>query len=349
MAPSIEDLQTAMESVREQAQHPPDRLDLVRRKVRRGARIRLAGAAAATALAVGVAFVLVAPSDRSSGPSATPSPTPSLTGTPATGFRATEQGMQLVLAVKYSVLNQTARLTFTPTGPNSLLIVSCDQEGAIYQLGTGASSCGYSKPGAPPGELNDGAEDYLDTTVGVPISIDLVATRGDAQHSLMDMATLNHYLSKTPRESGGWTAAVYSGTCTSDTCKTMKDIAKNPRGVKYKDPTVGLKMISKSTGTADAQRTPVRTKGHRVVLHLVCDAGPAWAVTWLDGKLSMPIPCEAAESRGVFRSEKPGRLEIAVFPASAAQPTKPTKSDIAKLMKHPDPMGKWTLQVYDHD
>jgi hypothetical protein len=91
----------------------------------------------------------------------------------------------------------------------------------------------------------------------------------------------------------------------------------------------------------------VETKGRKVKLHLVCDAGPAWAITWLDGRMSKPIPCEAAESRGVFWSEKPGRLEIAVFPASAEPPTNPTKSDIAKLMKHPDPMGKWTLQVYD--
>jgi hypothetical protein len=328
-----------MESVRTQAQHPPDRLDQVRRRVRRGARIRVATGAAATALAVGLSFVFLSHlGGGSSSPVAAPSPAPSLTGKPASVLRGTQDGMLLIRAVKYDVLNQMARVTFTPTGPHTVIAFSCEKIGALWEMGR-LSECGNPPTGrTPKGEFNGGYR-YIKTTAGVPVSIDMLATDDNSQANPMDRATLDRYLSRNPRKSGGWTVAVYSGTCTSSTCRTFEE----HRSIIGDIPV----LLSKDSGTADSKRIPVQTKGRKVELHLVCDAGPAWAVTWLNGKMSKSIPCEAAESWGVFWTEEPGRLEIAVFPASAASPSNLTKSDIAKSMKHPDPMGKWTLQVYD--
>lgn len=344
MSPSMRDLRATMEAAGAGIDHPADRLDLIRRRVRRGRRRRLAAGAAAVAL--GTAGVLTfLPSPEGPAPQLVrPAPTPSLTGRPATGLPASNEGMRLVTAVEYGVLNQAARLTFTPTGPNSLIVFRCDQQSTIYELGVGSVGCG-SPPTSdtPPSEPNGGSF-YLDPTAGVPVSVDLFATREGITVDNSDAASADRYLSGAARENGVWTVAVYSGTCTSGHCKDSEEFKKNPGPRKHEDPTAGRKPISTSTGAADSRRTPVRTKGHRVDLHLVCTEGAAWAVTWLDGEISEPIPCEAAESSGVHWSAKPGRLEIAVFPASA----KPTadRTEIARLMKHPDPMGAWTLQVY---
>jgi len=342
----MRDLRAAMEAAGTGIDHPADRLDLVRRRVRRGRRRRLAVGASAVALGTGAVFTFLPPSQGTTPLLVQPpAPTPSLTGRPVTGLPEREEGMRLVTAVKYDVLNQAARLTFTPTGPNSMIIFRCDQPGATYRLGVSAAGCGSPPtPDTPPNAPNGGAS-YLDTTAGVPVSVDLFAARGGIREDLSDAASAGRYLSKAARESGGWTVAVYSGICTSGHCKTVEESKKNPGSQERKDPTAGRKPISTSTGIADSRRTPVRTKDRRVDLHLVCTEGAAWAVTWLDGRISKPIPCEAAESSGVHWSAKPGRLEIAVFPASA-NPTA-DRTEIARLMKHPDPMGEWTLQVYE--
>ena len=345
MSPSMRDLRTTMEAAGTGIDHPADRLDLVRRRVRRSRRRHLAAGAAAVVLGTGAVFAFLPSSQGTTPQLVQPTPTPSLTGRPVTGLPASEEGMGLVTAVKYDVLDQAARLTFTPTGPTSLIVFRCDQPGTVYQLGVGASECG-SPPTSdtPPTEPNGGTI-YLDTVAGVPVSMDLFATRGGIGSDLSDAASADRYLSGAARESGGWTVAVYSGNCTSGHCETLEEIKKNSGPQKREDPTAGRKPISTSTGTADSRRTPVRTKSHRVDLHLVCTEGAAWAVTWLDGRISKPIPCEAAESSGVHWSAKPGRLEIAVFPASANLTE--DRTEIARLIQHPDPMGEWTLQVYE--
>ena len=345
MSPSMRDLRAAMEAAGAGMDHPADRLDLIRRRVRRGRRRRLAAGAAVVALGTGAVFVSLPLSEGTTPQLIRPAPTPSLTGRPVTGLPAREEGMKLVTAVKYDVLNQTARLTFTPTGPTSLIVFRCDQPGAVYQLGSGAVGCGSPPtPDTPPTEPNGGTS-YHDTTAGVPVSVDLFATREGIRTDLSDAASADRYLSRAVRENGGWTVAVYSGICTSGHCKTLEELKEHPGPQEHEDPTAGREPISTSTGIADSRRTPVRTKGHRVDLHLVCAEGAAWAVTWLDGRISKPIPCEAAESSGVHWSAKPGRLEIAVFPASTTPTAAPT--EIARLMKHPDPMGEWTLKVYE--
>ncbi|GAB2855777.1 hypothetical protein GCM10022221_64190 [Actinocorallia aurea] len=344
MSPSMRDLRAAMEAARPGIDHPADRLDQIRRRVRRSRRRRLAAGAGAVALGTGAVLVL-APSGGTAPQLVRPAAAPLLTGRPVTGLPASQEGMSLVTAVRYDTLNQAARLTFTPTGPTSLIVFRCEQPGTTYQLGRSAAECGSPPtPDTPPTEPNGGSS-YRETTAGVPVSVDLFATGEGVRTDILDAASAGRYLSEAVRERGGWTVAVYSGICTSPHCQAREERGEHPGPQEHEDPTAGRNPIATSTGIADSKRTPVRTNGHRVDLHLVCTEGAAWAVTWLDGKISQPIPCEAAESSGVHWSAKPGRLEIAVFPAS----TSPTadRAEIARLMKSPDPMGAWTLKVYE--
>ncbi|ROO86934.1 hypothetical protein EDD29_4520 [Actinocorallia herbida] len=345
MSPSMRDLRAVMEDAGDGMDHPADRLDLVRRRVGRSRRRRLAAGAAAVALGVGAVFAFLPSSEGTTSQFVQPGPTPPLSGRPVTGLPESAEGMRLVTAVKYDVLNRPAHLTFTPTGPTSLIIFRCDQPGAVYQRGVGAVGCGSPPtPDTPPTEPNGGSS-YHDTTAGVPVSMDLFATGEGVRSDISDADSADRYLAGAARENGGWTVAVYSGTCTSPHCQSVEEFKEHPGPREPEDPAAGREPLSTRTGTADSRRTPVRTEGHGVDLHLVCAEGAAWAVTWLDGRISRPIPCEAAESSGVHWSAGPGRLEIAVFPASA-NPTA-NKAAIARLMKHPDPMGAWTLKVYE--
>ncbi len=114
MSPSMRDLRATMEAAGTGIEHPADRLDQVRRRVRRGRRRRLAAGAAAVALGTGTVFAFLPPSEGRTPQLIRPAPTPSLTGRPVTGLPASQEGMRLVTAVKYDVLNQTARLMKHP-------------------------------------------------------------------------------------------------------------------------------------------------------------------------------------------------------------------------------------------
>src|SRR5689334_16143836 len=113
-----------------------------------------------------------------------------------------------------------------------------------------------------------------------------------------------------------------------------------------------MKQLVNTQGIADSQKKTVRftpTSG-RVRLRLVRLEGAGWAATWENGKLSSAMSCGAAGSTGAFWDKMfdPGKatdLRIAVFPASVKRVM--TAAGVAKAMKHPDPKGTWTLQVYD--
>jgi hypothetical protein len=328
----MQDLRAVMEAA-DAGAGPADRLELIRNRVRRTRRVQLAAGTAATALILGAVFALV----PGLGGRATPAVT--MTGSPASGYPQTLQSLPLLKAVKYDRFGKKARLTIVPTGTTTAISFACGQPVRIsfeYKEVPNSGLCLGSTPEPNP-------EYSMKTKVGVPLTLDLLALPENA-HLQQDPQHIDKVTVTGPPTSGIWSVGVYSGTCTRRACLP-------PIGGPW-DQTAGMKQMAKAQGIADSQKKTVRftsTSG-RVRLRLVCLDGASWAATWDNGKLSAMIRCDRAEADGYYSdlTFEPGRatdLQLAVFPASTHPVA--TVAGIAKLMKHPDPMGTWTLQVYD--
>src|SRR3954447_24613530 len=106
MSPSMQDLRAVMETANTGAGHPADRMELIRRRVRRARRVQLAAGAAATALTLGAVFALVPGSGGGAAPVA------AMPGRPASdSYPPTLQGLSLLKAVKYEFFGAKAQLT----------------------------------------------------------------------------------------------------------------------------------------------------------------------------------------------------------------------------------------------
>ncbi|MEO5875311.1 MAG: hypothetical protein ABIS86_18075 [Streptosporangiaceae bacterium] len=326
MSPTLRDLRATMESANAGAPHPGDRLELIRRRVRRSGRLRIAAGTVATALLLGLAFAVVPG----------PGPAAPTAGSPDTTFPRRLTGLDLVTAVRYDRLRTTVDLTFTPTGPTTLISMTCTQPLMVYVVPPGPEQptveCGGPVPGASPST-------YLPIGRGVPLTLKMVAVPWGR-----------------PRQSGstdsrkvtgdGWSVGIYSGTCAPGACDRP---ASDPD-----TELAGRTQIGRGLGTADGRKQSFSfTPGKPTVkLRLVCVEGAAWAVLWQNGVRAEPIPCEAAEAKGAFRvlTVEPGKrldLQIVVFPASTNPVEDPSEADITRLMKRSESFGGWTLTLHE--
>lgn len=342
MPHTMQDLRELMEDRSAGAPHPPDRLGQVRRRIRRGARLRAASAAVGTAgvaVAVG-AFLTSAPGagDRprpASGPK-TVELSPPRPGTPP------KEGMAALGDKFLFRVGEKTRLRIVPTGRTTLLTNRCSAEVAIYEVKEGELSGGGCSPGS------EGSSSYLATVPGRPIILDLVALPSRAPEP-SGLKGLDAYLGAHRPVAAAWSVHVYSGTCTSETCKTPE------RGAGVQGPpTSGLKRLARTAGKGDGRvRTAAFTpSGRSVRLRVACVDGTAWAIVRVGGGTPRMVGCERAESFGVTWDQKarPGRrtdVDVRVLPAEADPGKRTDPAAIDDLMRGAAPAGTWTLEVYD--
>jgi hypothetical protein len=332
MSTNMQDLRAVMEAA-DAGTGPADRLELIRRRVKRTRRVQLTAGAAATAITLGAVFALM----PGLGGETTPAVT--MTGSAASGYPQTLQGLPLVKAVKYDRLRERAKLTIMPTATTTIISLDCDQPVMIFSETRNipsSTSCLGSAPG-------HGFQQAIETEAGVPLTVDLVALP-QAEAVQRDPQRIDKIALKGGPTPGTWSVGVYSGTCARWDCLPPR------RGPS--DQTTEMKQLANTQGIADSQKKTVQftpTSG-RVRLRLVCLEGAGWVATWQNGKLSSIRSCGEAGAAGFFWDTMfdPGKatdLQFAIFPASTERVG--TAAGIDEAMKHPDPKGTWTLQVYD--
>ncbi|URM94072.1 hypothetical protein LUW76_06875 [Actinomadura madurae] len=334
---SLEDLTEVMETRSAGGRPSPDLLPRVRRRIRWGNRRRAAGGAAGTALAVAAAFGAVqqfgqAPGDG--GP-------PVMTGAADAAFAKSppREGMDPVRELGFRLAGAKAGVRFTPTGPDSMITFRCSAQFTVYEVRNGVlSSVGC--------EGNNSGVGYLRTKAGDPVEFSTVALPLTAPQP-SSVAELDRYLAAHEPFPATWSVQIYSGTCTSSTCRSPV------RAVVPRPPVDGLKRIARTTRTADGRpRTIAFTPSGRTVRFRVgCVDGAAVAVVRGAGR-SKIVECERAESVGVVwdGTAEPGErngLTVAVLPAEAGTVAKGDDASLAAKMQGVEPAGKWTFEVYE--
>ncbi|WP_149261784.1 hypothetical protein [Actinomadura sp. K4S16] len=217
MAHTLKDLTEVMEAASAPGRPSPDLLADVRRRVGRGNRARAAAGALGVALVAGGTFGTVqalAGNDSGPAPRRQEALGPAMTGVTNGAFpdSARVEGLRPVAEVHYSEFGRTARLTFTPTGEFTMVRAADCGDATVFGLSHDTLS-----------SYRCGGEAYMLTTPGVPVTIETtVLSRGAARDvgNMPTLPALNRYLAAHKPTPGHWSVQVYSGPCTSDTCKT---------------------------------------------------------------------------------------------------------------------------------
>jgi hypothetical protein len=342
MAHDLKDLTAVMEAESARGVPSPDLLDGVRRRVRRGNRLRAAAAALGVVLVAGTAFGIVRQQD---GPEAHRREVlaPTMAGVTNDAFPRSRsvEGLKPVKEVRFSEFGRMARVTFTPTGPFTMYTSHCERDATWYvvvQEGVASSGCG--------------GESYLNTTPGVPVTVEVTALPVAVANELGEGPTvdaLNRFLAARAPIRGAWSLRAYSGPCDSDMCKLMTDPSFGSRPPQ--PPLTGLQRLGQMAGIADGRRhaVPLRERGKALRLRVTCLDGAAHAVVRIGGRAKV-VECEAAESAGVVWDAQAGggtdAVEVAVLPAEVYRVHGTDDAALAKAMKGVKPAGKWTLEVY---
>lgn len=229
--PTIEELRQTLDQASASAPNRIDRVAAVRRRVRRGNRMRVAGGAVAGVAALGVAALLVPGRGAGTGETspATVNVAAVMSASSGTALPEEDLGMRRVAAQRFSVSGKKARLTFTATGPNTEITIQCapgfiavdwvnghfSNSGDCNKQGASLGLTEISTPHA--GAIPAGKSVVLDMVV-LPRSVakTVAVLPGDAGSS--GKKTISQYLAETPGGRSTWSAAVYSGTCTDLGC-----------------------------------------------------------------------------------------------------------------------------------
>jgi hypothetical protein len=208
MAHDLKDLSEVMEAHSAGRLPSPDLLATVRRRVRRNNRLRLAAGAAGTAIAIGAGLTVAQHLGQVSEETNSP-----MTGVPNDAFlkSSPKEGMRPLREVRYSMAGRKARLTFTPTGPNTMITPRCAIDSTVYEVGNGDMASGDCGAGGA-------TELYLRTKRGIPVTFDFVALPHRHPGEFGTVADLDRYLTAHPATPASWSVRVYSGRCDIATC-----------------------------------------------------------------------------------------------------------------------------------
>ncbi|MBO2464740.1 hypothetical protein [Actinomadura violacea] len=339
MAYDLKDLTEVMEAETERGVPSPDLLATVRRRVRRGNRLRAAAAAFGVVLAAGTAFGVVQGQDGS-GAQKREVLAPTMAGVTNDAFPKSRsvEGLKPLKEVRFSEFGPIARVTFTPTGVFTMYTARCDRDATWYDIapqGPGSGGCG--------------SEGYLTTTPGVPVTLETTVLPAAAAQALGDRVTkgsLERYLSAHGTMSGAWSLRVYSGPCVNE-CQVMRRMRTEPE----QPPLSGLKQLGHATGIADGRDRPVplKERGKALRLRVTCLDGAATAVVRIGGRAKV-VDCEVGESQGVTWDQDAAyvtdAIGIAVLPAEAGAVNNTDGAALARQMRGAKPAGRWTLDVY---
>ncbi|GAA2164957.1 hypothetical protein [Actinomadura napierensis] len=341
MAHDLKDLTEVMEAESARGVPSPDLLDGVRRRVRRGNRLRVAAAALGMVLVAGTSFGIVQQKD---GPEAQNREVlaPAMSGVTNAAFPKSRsmEGLKPVKEVRFAEFGRIGRVTLIPTGPFTMYTARCERDATWYDVTHGMASTGC------------GGSSYMLTTPGVPITIETAVLPVAVASKLPDGSlpgAFNRFLAARAPVPGAWSLRVYSGPCASETCKMMRDSSFGSRAPQ--PPLTGLKVLGRATGTADGRgrRVPLKERGKALRLRVTCVDGAAHAVVRIAGRAKV-VECEAAESTGVVWDAEAGdgtdAIDIAVLPAEVARVPGTGDAALAKLMKGVKPAGTWKLEVY---
>ncbi|WP_433466653.1 hypothetical protein [Spirillospora sp. CA-128828] len=350
MARELKDLTEVMEAESARGVPSPDLLDGVRRRVRRGNRLRAAAAAFGVVLVAGAAFGIVQQQDGSARGRHALGPAPTMTGVVDQDFpdSAGRDGMQPLKEVRFSKLRAKGRFTVTPTGPFIGITLRCSGDFMVYQeRERGVFDGGGCGKGSPDGNSTSVSK----VTPGVPITIDAVAVPlkdgEQSPNALSSMAGIDRYLGSHGPMPGNWSVRVYSGRCDSDACTMLTRPPEQPKRL----PVAGLKRLARVTGAADGnfRTVPLKEPGKSTRMRVTCVDGAAVAVVRIGGRTKI-VDCESAESMGVVWDQDveggTNGIEMAVLPAEAGKVHGTGDAALAKLMNGVKPAGKWTLEVY---
>ncbi|QFG22385.1 hypothetical protein [Actinomadura sp. WMMB 499] len=337
MEHDLTDLREVMEN-RSAARAPdPDLHERLRRRIRRGRRIRLGAGAAAAVLAAGVAVPVLG--STGAGP-AKPERAPVLAGVPDDAFTSSgpKYGMAPLREVRYSSIVRKARVTYTPTGPDTMVEYRCDAPSKVYEVlpGGGLSGGGCDE--------NDSFEGYRHDEEGVAVTYQAVVVPLDVD--LRSVAELDRYVEEHSPAPGRWSVRIYSGECTAEACSKPSPAPRPGSRVK------GLERLAEARGVPDGRGRTVSfvPSGRSVRLRVTCLDGAALALVRWGGRTDT-VECEAAESLGAVLDHpvRPGErteLEIVVLPAAATAPASTDDAGVAEAMEGVEPDGTWKLEVF---
>ncbi|MWA01763.1 hypothetical protein F8568_015555 [Actinomadura sp. LD22] len=339
MAYELKDLTEVMEARSAGGVPSPDLLDGVRRRVRRGNRLRAAAAATGVVLAAGTVIGVVQQLDGPGGPSRWQEGS-AVTGAVNRAFPESRsvEGLKPVTERRFSWYGMLTRITFTPTGPYTRFTTYCSKAATSFEVVDGDLA-----------QADCAGAQYMLTTPGVPTTVQIAVLPVDEarQFTMTDDPTgLGRFLAGRRPERGNWSVRVYSGPCKSANCKLMRRTAPEPQ-----PPLTGLTRLGEATGAADGRRraVPLNTPAKALRIKVTCVDGAAHAVVRVAGRTKV-VECEAAESKGVVWDTEAGggadTVEVAVLPAEVPEVRGTGDAALAKAMKGVKPAGKWTLEVY---
>jgi hypothetical protein len=237
--PTIEELRRTLDQASAGAPDRSDRAAEVRRRIRRGNRMRVAGGAVAGLAALGVAGLVVPGTGarpRDTGP-ATINVAAVMSASSGTALPKDHLGMRRVAAQRFSVSGKKMRVTFTPTGPNTEITIQCTPGStAVTWLNGGLSGGGdCNRRGALLGYTEISTPDAGPLPVGKPVVLDMAVLPPSARKRVAIVPdrlsgeklrrdgyagkkTIGQYLAEAPVGRASWSIAVYSGTCKGPVC-----------------------------------------------------------------------------------------------------------------------------------
>ncbi|MBE1533050.1 hypothetical protein [Actinomadura algeriensis] len=336
MSHDLKDLREVMESRSAAGSVAPDLHDRLRRRIGRGRRIRIGAGAAGAVLAAGA----LVPAVGSLGEDpATRERAPVLSGVPNDAFTSSKPkyGMRPLSEIQYSSIGRKAEVTYTPTGPHTMIEYRCETPSRVYAV----SSKGTLSGGGC--DKNDSVESYRRNRDGGAVTYQAVVVPRDVE--VRSVAELDRYVDSHSPAPGRWSVRIYSGKCDIQTCYGPPEPVKRL-------PVQGLERLAQGKGVADGRARTVSfvPTGETVRLRVTCLDGAAVAVVESGGRPTK-AGCEADERLGHVWEQRvtPGErteLRVAVLPAEAGDPKSTEDADIAKAMEGVEPDGTWKLEVF---
>ncbi|WP_141584017.1 hypothetical protein [Actinomadura sp. WMMA1423] len=219
MSPTLDDLRGTLESASAHLPENTRRASDVRRRIRRGNRVRLAAASAAAMSAVAAgAVIAMPPSDDTSGQSG---PTYTLSATdPVPELPNTRWGMPRIGAKRFSTTAK-ARIRFTPAGDDTLIIIRCAAGFTSAQWSNGllvAFGGGCAPEGALLGMQSLSTRTSGPLKAGKPVILEVALMKKGSLPDGADPVEVERMVAAQPPVKTTWSVAVYSGRCTGPEC-----------------------------------------------------------------------------------------------------------------------------------
>jgi hypothetical protein len=220
MARTLDDLRETMLTASADGPDGAHRAADVRRRIKRGDRLRLTAVAAATTAAVAAGVLALPLIDGDAGKT---SPALVLTASdPVPELPAKIWGMPRIGARQFTTTGQRIRVRFTPTGDNTLIVIRCAPGFTMAQWHNGSlSSTGECRPhGDLFGATSLSGPEGGHLTPGRPFTLEVAILHGRPQRELdpLDPPGIERYVRDQRVGKGTWSIGVYSGTCNGRNC-----------------------------------------------------------------------------------------------------------------------------------